>query len=88
MLRVGALFAGVSQRWLQIRQAAAPHCPQAVAPHPRAPKSRSQAQAIGDACLAQMGPLQAAMGGRENIQEGIDTPFRAKSPCERTAPGG
>jgi hypothetical protein len=67
--------AGVSQSWQQIRQAAAPHCPQTVAAHPSAPKSRSQAQAIGNSCIAEMGSFKAAMGGREKIQQGIDAAF-------------
>ena len=67
--------AGASQSWQQIRQAAAPHCPQTVAARPSAPHTRSQAQAIGNACLAEMGPFKAAMGGREKIQAGIDGAF-------------
>jgi hypothetical protein len=67
--------AGASQSWEQIRQAAAPHCPQTVAQHPAAPKSRSQAQAIGNACLTEMGSFKAAMGGRDKIQAGIDAAF-------------
>ena len=67
--------AGVSQSWEQIRQAAAPHCPNTVAAHPNAPKSRSQAQAIGNQCIAEMGSFKAAMGGREKIQQGIDAAF-------------
>jgi hypothetical protein len=67
--------AGVSQSWQQIRQQAAPHCPQTVAAHPAAPKTRSQAQAIGNQCIAEMGSFKAAMGGREKIQEGIDGAF-------------
>jgi hypothetical protein len=67
--------AGLSQTWNQIRSEAAPHCPQTVARFPNAPASRSQAQRIGNACLAEMGPFKAAMGGREKIQEGIDSAF-------------
>ena len=67
--------AGASQNWAQIRQAAAPHCPQTVAQHPTAPKTRSQAQAIGNACLAEMGPFKASMGGRDKIQGAIDSAF-------------
>ncbi len=64
-----------AQSWDQIRTAAAPHCPNTVAAHPTAPRTRSQAQAIGNQCLAEMGPLKAAMGGREKIQAGIDQAF-------------
>lgn len=67
--------AGVSQSWQQIRQAAAPHCPQTVAAHPAAPHTRSQAQAIGNACISEMGSFKAAMGGRDRIQAGIDAAF-------------
>jgi hypothetical protein len=67
--------AGATQSWDQIRDAAAPHCPQTVAAHPSAPKNRAQAQSIGNACLAEMGSFKAAMGGREKIQAGIDAAF-------------
>ena len=67
--------AGLSQTWNQIRSEAAPHCPQTVARYSHAPASRSQAQRIGNACLAEMGSFKAAMGGREKIQEGIDAAF-------------
>ena len=70
--------AGAAQSWAQIREAAAPHCPQTVAAHPNAPANRSQAQAIGNACLAEMGSFKAAMGGREKIQAGIDAAFPAR----------
>lgn len=67
--------AGPSQSWDQIRQAAAPHCPATVAAHPNPPKNRSQAQAIGNACISEMGSFKAAMGGRDKIQSGIDAAF-------------
>ena len=67
--------AGLSQTWNQIRSEAGRHCPQTVARFQKAPATRSQAQRIGNACLAEMGPFKAAMGGREKIQEGIDAAF-------------
>ncbi len=67
--------ASVAQSWDHIRTAAAPHCPNTVAAHPTAPRTRSQAQAIGNQCLAEMGSFKAAMGGREKIQAGIDAAF-------------
>lgn len=67
--------ANLAQTWNQIRTEAAPHCPQTVAKYPHAPASRSQAQQIGNACLAEMGSFKAAMGGREKIQAGIDAAF-------------
>ena len=36
---------------------------------------RSQAQRIGDACLAEMGSFKASLGGRAKIQAGIDSAF-------------
>jgi hypothetical protein len=67
--------AGLAQTWSQIRSEAAPHCPQTVAKHPHAPATRSEAQRIGNACLAEMGSFKAAMGGRAKIQAGIDAAF-------------
>ena len=67
--------AGASARWGQIRDAAQPHCPQTVAANPNAPRTRAQAQAIGNACIAEMGSFKASMGGRSRIQAGIDEAF-------------
>ncbi|HEY5944233.1 MAG TPA: hypothetical protein VIV40_02020 [Kofleriaceae bacterium] len=67
--------AGPAQKWNDIRTAAQPHCPQTVASHPTAPSNRAQAQAIGDACLAEMGSFKASLGGRAKIQAGIDSAF-------------
>ena len=61
--------------WASIRDAAAPHCPQTVARFPNAPSNRAQAQQIGNACLAEMGSFKASMGGRAQIQAGIDGAF-------------
>ncbi|MBX3158181.1 MAG: hypothetical protein KF773_19595 [Deltaproteobacteria bacterium] len=65
----------VAQQWSQIRSAAQPHCPNTVARFPNAPANRAQAQAIGNACLAEMGSFKAAMGGQSRIQAGIDAAF-------------
>lgn len=67
--------ASASARWSQIREAAQPHCPQTVARFPNAPRTRAQAQAIGNACLAEMGSFKASMGGRARIQGAIDEAF-------------
>lgn len=67
--------AGAAARWEEIRTAAAPHCPNTVARVPQPPTTRAQAQAIGNACLAEMGAFKAAMGGRARIQAGIDAAF-------------
>jgi hypothetical protein len=64
-----------SAKWNEIRDAAQPHCPHTVAAHPSAPTNRSQAQAIGNACLAEMGSFKASLGGRAKIQAGIDSAF-------------
>jgi len=70
--------AGPSQKWNDIREAAAPHCPQTVAKNTEAPKNRADAQKIGDACLAEMGSFKANFGGRAKIQAGIDSAFPQK----------
>ena len=75
LLHVTGGASTVAQSWNQIRSAAAPHCPNTVAAHPTPPRDRGQAQAIGNQCLAEMGPFKAAMGGREKIQAGIDQAF-------------
>ena len=49
--------------------------PQTVARFPNAPRNRAQAQAIGNACIAEMGPLKAGLGGSSRIQAGIDAAF-------------
>lgn len=67
----------VASQWAQIRADAQPHCPNTVAANPRAPSTRAQAQAIGNACIAEMGSFKAAMGGRSRIQAGIDEAFPA-----------
>ncbi len=67
--------AGAPAKWNEIRAAAQPHCPQTVARFANAPRTRAQAQAIGNACLAEMGPLKAGFGGRARIQAGIDEAF-------------
>jgi hypothetical protein len=67
--------AGANAKWSGIQQAAQPHCPHTVAAHPTAPTTRSQAQAIGNACLAEMGSFKAGLGGRAKIQAGIDAAF-------------
>jgi hypothetical protein len=67
--------ASPSAKWNQIREAAQPHCPQTVARFPNAPNNRSQAQAIGNACLAEMGSFKASLGGRAKIRAGIDAAF-------------
>lgn len=61
--------------WSEIRAAAQPHCPNTVAAHPNAPANRAQAQAIGNACISEMGSFKAGMGGRSRIQAGIDASF-------------
>lgn len=66
--------AGVSQSWSQIREQAAPYCPQTVARHRTPPRSRAQAQSIGNACLAEMGSFKAAFA-RGRIQGAIDEAF-------------
>lgn len=66
---------GAGQNWADIRAAAQPHCPNTVAAHPSAPRNRQQAQAIGNACIAEMGSFKANLGGRARIQEGIDSAF-------------
>jgi hypothetical protein len=67
--------AGLSAKWNEIRAQAQPHCPQTVARYSNAPTSRTQAERIGSACIAEMGSFKAAMGGREKIQAGIDAAF-------------
>jgi hypothetical protein len=67
--------AGANAKWSEIQRAAQPHCPETVAAHPTAPTNRSQAQAIGNACLAEMGSFKAGLGGRAKIQAGIDSAF-------------
>lgn len=67
--------AGPIRAWEDVRTAAAPHCPNTVARFPAAPTTRAQAQVIGNACLAEMGPLKTAFGGRSQIQAGIDAAF-------------
>jgi hypothetical protein len=66
--------AGVSQSWQQIRQQAAPYCPQTVASHPSAPRTRAQAQAVGNACLGEMGSFKAGFA-RGRINAAIDEAF-------------
>ena len=66
--------AGVSESWQQIRQQAAPYCPQTVASHPSAPRTRTQAQAVGNACLAEMGSFKAGFA-RGRINAAIDEAF-------------
>jgi len=61
--------------WEDVRTAAAPHCPSTVARFSQPPKTRAQAQTIGNACLAEMGPFKAGLGGRTRIQAGIDAAF-------------
>ena len=67
--------ASPSEKWNEIREAAAAHCPETVRANPSAPKNRAQAQKIGDACLAEMGSFKANFGGRAKIQAGIDAAF-------------
>jgi hypothetical protein len=67
--------ASPAAKWGEIRAAAQPHCPTTVARFPNAPQNRAQAQAIGNACLAEMGSFKASMGGRSKIQSGIDDAF-------------
>ncbi len=76
-LELGKVCGGADgpKNWADIRAAAAPHCPNTVAAYPNAPKSRAEAQAMGDACIAEMGRFKAAMGGRSKIQAGIDKMF-------------
>jgi hypothetical protein len=61
--------------WSEIRAAAQPHCPNTVARYTAAPQNRAQAQAIGNACITEMGSFKAGMGGRSRIQAGIDSAF-------------
>jgi hypothetical protein len=72
---VGGAGASPAAKWGEIQRAAQPHCPRTVASNPRPPASRSQAQAIGNACLAEMGSFKAALGGRAKIEAGIDEAF-------------
>ena len=67
--------ANAAGSWDDIRAAAAPHCPQTVARYTQAPRNRAQAQQIGEACIAEMGPFKAGLGGRSRIQAGIDRAF-------------
>jgi len=71
----GAGGSNAAAKWGEIQAAAQPHCPRTVAAHPTAPSNRSQAQAIGNACLAEMGSFKAGLGGRAKIQAGIDEAF-------------
>jgi hypothetical protein len=66
------------QSWADIRTAAQPHCPNTVAANPQAPHNRAEAQRIGNACIAEMGPFKANFGGRSRIQAGIDSAFPAR----------
>jgi hypothetical protein len=68
--------ADTPQSWNEILDAARPHCKNTVEANPDAPTTREQAQAIGDACIAEMGRLKATLGGgRNKIQAGIDAAF-------------
>ena len=62
-------------KWRQIREQAQPYCPETAARYRRPPRSREHAEAIGAACLAEMGPLYAALGGSSKIEAGIDAAF-------------
>lgn len=66
--------AGVNQSWSQIRAQAAPYCPQTAAKFPAAPKTRAQAQGIGNACLSEMGSFKASFA-RDRINGAIDEAF-------------
>ena len=71
--------ANASATWADIRRQAAPHCPQTVARFTSMPKTRSQAQKIGNACIAEMGSFKAGIGGgRRKIQAGIDEAFPSR----------
>jgi hypothetical protein len=72
----GGQAPNVAAQWDQIRRDAGPHCPRTVAANPQPPTSRADAQAVGDACIAEMGGFKAnVMGGRAKIQAGIDQAF-------------
>lgn len=67
---------GAAPSWSAVRDAAAPHCPNTVAKFSTPPANRAQAQAMGNACIAEMGSMKADMfGGRQKIQAGIDAAF-------------
>lgn len=64
--------------WQQALQQAAPYCPSTVKKYGGLDPSsltRGKAQQIGNACLSEMGPFDASMGGRSAIQGAINNAF-------------
>jgi hypothetical protein len=68
-----------TDQWDSIRTQAGPHCPKTVARYHEPPADRSQAQTMGEACLAEMGSFKAAFA-RSRIQAGIDLAFPPNQP--------
>ena len=64
-----------AQLWAAAQAKAGRYCPHTVARFHSAPSSRSQAQTIGNACLAEMGPVYRALGGNRQIRNAIDEAF-------------
>lgn len=75
LVKVTGGAGGAPPSWAEIRAAAQPHCPNTVAQYNQQPRNRAEAQAMGNACIAEMGPLKAGLGGRSRIQSGIDQAF-------------